>query len=161
MPKSISTASAKQTMALGFRLAKQLKSGEVLALIGDLGSGKTTFIKGLAKGLGIKQRLTSPTFVLIKIYPVKHKTIKLFIHVDCYRVAGIELSKIGLDEYLGRPDCVVAIEWAEKINKLPRHTHKILLAYDRRAGGRKIKFGQKSKKSSSLKISLMAVTGRK
>ncbi|MFA4818666.1 MAG: tRNA (adenosine(37)-N6)-threonylcarbamoyltransferase complex ATPase subunit type 1 TsaE [Patescibacteria group bacterium] len=162
MPKSISTASAKQTMALGFRLAKQLKSGEVLALIGDLGSGKTTFVKGLAKGLGVKQPITSPTFVLLKVYPVtKHKAIKLFIHVDCYRVAGIELSKIGLDDYLGRPDCVVAIEWAEKIKQLPRHTHKILLAYDRRAGGRKIKFGQKSKKSSSLKISLMAVTGRK
>ncbi len=118
-----STKTAAQTKKLGQKIAKLLKGGEVLALIGDLGAGKTTLVKGLAKGLGIKQPITSPTFVLLKIYPVtKHKAIKQLVHVDCYRVAGIELTKIGLDDYLNRPDCVVAIEWAEKINNLPRLT---------------------------------------
>ncbi len=115
---TIQTGSPKETERLGQKIAKLLKGGEVLALEGDLGSGKTTFVKGLAKGLGIKQPITSPTFVLMKIYPItKHQTIKRLVHVDCYRVPGIELSKIGLEDYLNKSDSVVAIEWAEKINQ--------------------------------------------
>lgn len=127
---TVQTRSGKETEKLGQKIAKLLKGGEVLALIGDLGAGKTTLVKGLAKGLGIKQPITSPTFVLLKVYPVtKHKTIKQLVHIDCYRlpagrhgVPGIELAKISLDDYLNKLDSVVAIEWAEKINNLPRHT---------------------------------------
>lgn len=108
---------SKQTQDLGKKLAQSLVGGEVLALVGNLGSGKTTFTKGLAKGLGVKQTITSPTFVLMKVYKTKHKTIKTFVHVDCYRLSGTELAAIGLSDYLNQPDTVVAIEWAEKLPK--------------------------------------------
>ncbi|MDP3986265.1 MAG: tRNA (adenosine(37)-N6)-threonylcarbamoyltransferase complex ATPase subunit type 1 TsaE, partial [Candidatus Veblenbacteria bacterium] len=85
-PKTFTTTSASQTRALGTKLAGELKGGELLALTGHLGSGKTTFLKGLAKGLGVKDTVTSPTFVLMKVYPAKHKNIRTFVHVDCYRL---------------------------------------------------------------------------
>ncbi|MBU1039162.1 tRNA (adenosine(37)-N6)-threonylcarbamoyltransferase complex ATPase subunit type 1 TsaE [Patescibacteria group bacterium] len=113
------TKTATQTRALGKQLAKQLTGGQILGLKGDLGSGKTTFVKGLAKGLNIKNTITSPTFVLFKIYPIKHRTIKRLVHVDCYRVSGKELSLVGLDEYLNDPQTIVAIEWPNKIKNQP------------------------------------------
>lgn len=137
------TNSKAATIKLGQSLVKQLTGGEVLALIGNLGSGKTTFVKGLARGLGIKQPITSPTFVLLKVYPVtKHKIIKQLVHVDCYRlpagrhgVPGIELAKISLDDYLNDHHTITVIEWAEKI-KLPRGSKKIYFkhgqSYDER-----------------------------
>jgi len=115
--KTFTTTSAAQTRAFGAKLARELKGGEIIALVGHLGSGKTTFIKGLAKGLGVKDTITSPTFVLMKIYKTKHKSIRKFVHVDCYRVPGIELASVGLTDYLNQPDTVVAIEWAEKLPK--------------------------------------------
>lgn len=120
--KTISTTSSAQTKALGLKIARQLKGGELLALTGNLGSGKTTFIKGLAKGLGVKDTITSPTFVLMKVYQAKHKSIKQFVHVDCYRVPGVELKAIGLGDYLYQLDTVVAIEWAEKLPKNTKPT---------------------------------------
>src|SRR3989338_7673870 len=100
--KTFTTTSAAQTRAFGAKLARELKGGEIIALVGNLGSGKTTFVKGLAKGLGVKDVITSPTFVLMKIYKAKHKTIKNFVHVDCYRIPGIELTAIGLDDFLNQ-----------------------------------------------------------
>lgn len=114
------TNSAHATEALGKALALKLKGGETLALVGNLGTGKTTFVKGLAKGLKVKQTITSPTFVLMKVYKAKLGRIRQFVHVDCYRVPGVELSEIGLGDYLGQPDTVVAIEWAKKLPRLER-----------------------------------------
>lgn len=108
------TSNAQQTMALGKRLAKTLHGGDVLGLVGDLGSGKTTFIKGLAHALGVKLTITSPTFVLFKVYPIPHQKLHQFVHVDCYRVPGIELTKVGLGDYLDDPNTIVAVEWADK-----------------------------------------------
>ncbi len=113
--KKYYSRNSQETRTLGLKLARTLVGGEVIALMGNLGSGKTTFAKGLAKGLGVNQTITSPTFVLMKIYKTKHKTIKQFVHVDCYRIPGIELANVGLTDYLNRPDTVVAIEWAEKL----------------------------------------------
>ncbi len=127
------TKTPAQTKKFGQKLACRLKGGETLALIGDLGSGKTTFVKGLAHGLGIKNKITSPTFVLFKPYQIKLKTIKQLIHADCYRVLGQEILKIGLAEYLNRPDTVVVIEWAEKLKKFPPHTIKIYFNHGKNA----------------------------
>lgn len=115
--KKYTSNNANQTRALGKKVAQILVGGEALALIGNLGSGKTTFVKGLAKGLGVKMTITSPTFVLMKVYKTKHKTIKQFVHVDCYRLPGTEFAAIGLSDFLNQPDTVVAIEWAEKLPK--------------------------------------------
>ncbi len=133
MTKRFVTKSAAATKHLGVMLAQELTGGEVLLLTGNLGAGKTTFVKGLARGLGIKQVITSPTFVLMKVYPARHGRIRQLVHVDCYRlpaaclsgrqgrhgVPGVELTKIGLTDYLGAPDTVVVVEWAECM-KLPR-----------------------------------------
>ena len=115
------TRSAKETHNLGKKLAKQLKGGEVLGLIGDLGAGKTTFTQGLAAGLSVKQKVTSPTFVLMKVYPTKHKTIKTLVHIDAYRIKTLaDLEAIGASEYFNSKDSAVIIEWADLIAGLPQ-----------------------------------------
>ena len=119
--KKIITKSEKQTFNLGKKIAKTHKGGEVLALTGDLGAGKTVLVKGIANGLGVKKIVTSPTFVLMKVYPLKNKSHKL-VHVDCYRTTNSqEIIDIGTTEYFGREDAITVIEWAEKIKDiLPR-----------------------------------------
>lgn len=98
-----------------------MRGGEVITLSGVLGAGKTTFVKGLAKGLGIKKTITSPTFILMNIYKrqaAKYKP-KYLTHIDCYRIKKAqEIIDIGAQEYFGRKDTVVVIEWAEKIQKI-------------------------------------------
>ena len=114
------------------KFVKELHGGEVIGLIGNLGAGKTVFTKGLAKGLKINKRITSPTFVLMRVYPVsKNKAIKFFIHIDAYRIKSPnDLLAIGANEYFGRVDSVVVIEWADKIKKiLPKKTRFIYLEH--------------------------------
>lgn len=113
-------------MALGKKIAKNLSGGEVFGLVGELGAGKTVFVKGLAKGFGITNNISSPTFVLMKVYPVeqgksqiKHKNIKYLVHVDAYRLKNIKSwIEVGLEEYLQSKESIVIIEWAEKVRKL-------------------------------------------
>lgn len=99
-------------------LKKPLKNKEavVIGLEGELGAGKTCFIKAFAKGLGIKKRLTSPTFVLMKKYGN-------FYHIDCYRIKSYkDILALDFQEIISNPKNVVVIEWAEKIHRaLPRN----------------------------------------
>jgi len=109
----------KETISFAKTMAKDFVGGEVIGLIGDLGAGKTTFAKGLALGLGVKVNVNSPTFVLMKVYPVKKGKIKNLVHIDAYRIDCWEdLEVIGADEYFYNPESVVVIEWADRI-KLP------------------------------------------
>lgn len=115
------TNSLEETQLLAKKLAATLKGGETIGLIGDLGAGKTVFVQGLAKGLGIKETVNSPTFVLMKLYAIHNprSTIHDLVHIDAYRLNNSEeLKNIGLEEYLGRKDRVVVIEWAEKVKDL-------------------------------------------
>jgi tRNA threonylcarbamoyladenosine biosynthesis protein TsaE len=125
-----------QTKKLARELAKQLKGGEIIALEGDLGAGKTTFTQYLAKSFGIKQNVTSPTFVLMKIYKVESRKFKVksLVHVDCYRLDDAqELFYLGIEEYLNKPDSIVVIEWADKIKQyLKSFKHLIWLKIDLR-----------------------------
>jgi tRNA threonylcarbamoyladenosine biosynthesis protein TsaE len=116
--------SEKQTFNFAKKFSKNLIGGEVFGLIGNLGAGKTIFTKGLAQGLKIKKNITSPTFVLMKVYPVKSPTIKFLVHIDAYRIKSTkDLIAIGADEYFNRPDAITIIEWADKIKKiLPKKT---------------------------------------
>jgi tRNA threonylcarbamoyladenosine biosynthesis protein TsaE len=114
------TFNENQTLKLAKKYSKHFKGGEVILLQGNLGAGKTVFVKGIAQGLGIKKRITSPTFVLMKVYDVEpriHSGIKTLIHVDAYRVELKDLINIGLEEYLNKKDAVVVIEWGEKMEK--------------------------------------------
>ncbi|NUM25848.1 MAG: tRNA (adenosine(37)-N6)-threonylcarbamoyltransferase complex ATPase subunit type 1 TsaE [Candidatus Buchananbacteria bacterium] len=125
--KIFTTKSEHQTHTLGIKLAKTLQGGDVLALTGNLGAGKTVLTKGIAKGLGITSIVNSPTFILMRVYPIKNKTIKQLVHIDCYRLQSEEqLREIGATEYFNRPDTVTVIEWAEKIKQhLPKQIIKI------------------------------------
>ena len=109
------THAPKETAALGAALATWVKAGDVIAIFGDLGAGKTTLVQGLARGLGITQPVTSPTFILINEY---RSTPPLY-HIDCYRLTDTpaEAWAIGLDELL-YDDGVCVIEWADRLSSL-------------------------------------------
>ena len=126
---SITSHSSAETFAFGQDIAATLRAGDVLALCGDLGAGKTHFVKGLATGLGISAEVTSPTFTLIHEYPGGR--LPLF-HFDFYRLESEDdLLRIGFDDYLDAGG-VLAIEWAEKfLALLPSHTRH----FDFRADG--------------------------
>ncbi len=117
MEKKIITKSKNETFKLGRLLGAELKGGEVVALIGELGSGKTVFTKGIARGMGIKdaeKSVNSPSFTLIKEYPAK---INLF-HFDLYRLDSVrQIEQLGWEDYLGE-NGVLVIEWADKMGSL-------------------------------------------
>ncbi len=104
--------SAAQTQRLGMRLGELLLPGDILCLEGDLGSGKTCFVQGIGRGLGLKEAIHSPTFILAN----EHHSGRIpLYHLDVYRVRGPdEAIGFGLEDYLGG-DGVTVIEWAEKI----------------------------------------------
>lgn len=111
--------SEKETQDIGVKLAKGLKGGETIALTGNLGAGKTILTKGLARGSGVKKIITSPTFVLMKIYKINSGQIENFVHVDAYRLkTGNDLREIGLLDWLNKKNSIVVIEWAEKVKKI-------------------------------------------
>jgi len=104
------TSSAEETKELGRRIAKELKPGDVVALVGELGTGKTTFIQGLAEGLGILEGVRSPSFIILNI----HRGRLNLYHLDLYRVDNInELYEIGIEEFI-YGDGVTVVEWAER-----------------------------------------------
>ena len=114
----VKTSSPRQTQKIAQKLAKSLNGGEVIALFGDLGAGKTVFVQGLAKGLGIKRRIISPSFVFMRTYPIilGQKSLT-FYHLDLYRGQSMaDLTSLGLGEIFS-PDSIVVLEWAERIGK--------------------------------------------
>jgi len=147
------SVSPSQTQTLGQQMAKEIlkaplrKGAVVVGLMGDLGGGKTTFLKGFAKGLGIKKKILSPTFIIFKrftIYPVWSKgTLPFtnFYHLDCYRIKkSKEILDLGFQEIITDPKNIVCIEWADRIKKiLPKES--ILL---------KFKFKGKNKRRITL-----------
>jgi len=128
----IITNNFNQTKKLGEALAKKIKSRKndkafVLGLSGDLGGGKTTFLQGFAKGLKIKQRILSPTFLIMKKYKLNNSAIGQldnFYHIDCYRIQkSKEILSLGFKKIISDPKNIIAIEWAERIEKiLPKNT---------------------------------------
>jgi tRNA threonylcarbamoyladenosine biosynthesis protein TsaE len=121
-------ASVEELQAFARQVAQELRGGEVLALSGDLGAGKTTFTQGLAQALGVKETVSSPTFVLTREYQTD-RDFNLH-HFDWYRLDQPEMiSNLGVEEVLGRPDVVAVIEWPERARHLlPLSTHWIEIA---------------------------------
>lgn len=118
----IISKSEKETLNLGKQIARQLKPGDLVALEGNLGAGKTVLTKGIGQELGVKQVITSPTFVLFKPYPIKNKEkpkLRWFCHFDAYRFdSAQELEAIGGQEWLENKQAIKVIEWADKIKSL-------------------------------------------
>lgn len=115
MEQVIETYSAKETFEVGKRIGKGAESGQVYALIGDLGVGKTVFTQGLAEGLGIKGPVNSPTFTILQVYEAGRLP---FYHFDVYRIGDVEeMEEIGYEDcFYG--DGVSLIEWADLIEEI-------------------------------------------
>ena len=112
------SSSAEQTRAIGERLGRRLRPGDLVLLHGDLGAGKTTLAQGIARGLGVFGPVQSPTFTLVNELDGRTpdgRSIRLY-HLDLYRLAGddAELDSFGFDDYLAPPDGVALIEWPER-----------------------------------------------
>jgi len=110
----IASDSVEQTLAIGRALGSAMRSGDVLALIGSLGAGKTQLVKGIAAGLGVTdlRKVNSPTFVLVNEYQGR---LHLY-HIDVYRLGhGSELQALGFDEMCSASDAAVVIEWADRV----------------------------------------------
>lgn len=142
----IQSDNLEQFQKIASNFAVKLKGGEVVGLIGELGLGKTTFIQFLAVAMGVKEKVLSPTFVLLKIYRASHRqsSIKQLVHVDAYRLNHAEeLKNIGLPEYLNRPDTVTVIEWADQVKDiLPPDIVMINIAQGKEEGQRVIKISR-------------------
>lgn len=121
--QTVESHSAEETIGFGTCLAAALQRGDVLALSGELGAGKTALVKGIARGLGIAQDVTSPTFTLIHEYAGGR--LPLF-HIDLYRLSSIgQAVAIGIEDYFDGAG-VTVIEWPETIEQLlPEHTTRI------------------------------------
>ena len=128
----IETWSPKETFAVGERLGKEAKAGEIYTLNGDLGVGKTVFTQGIAKGLGIEEPVNSPTFTIVQIYEEGRIP---FYHFDVYRIGDVkEMDEIGYEDYFfGEGLCI--IEWAELIiDIIPNNAKKITIEKDLEKG---------------------------
>ena len=107
--------SSQATIDLGRKFSKILGGGDIIIFSGELGGGKTTFISGLAAGLGIKENLSSPSFTILNQYNAGK--IKL-VHIDFYRIDGVdEFDNIGLDDHIYDDSSILCIEWGEKIKQ--------------------------------------------
>lgn len=121
---TVETASEAETEAAGESLGRSLDAGSVVLLYGDLGAGKTAFVRGMARGVGaLADEVSSPTFTLVQEYAGASLTL---YHVDLYRLGPAEVDDLGLDDLVdGRG--IVAIEWAERWPGRPRHAIDVRL----------------------------------
>jgi tRNA threonylcarbamoyladenosine biosynthesis protein TsaE len=132
MKKNFLSTSPLATQKFGEKLAgKILKRKEkdraaVLGLIGELGGGKTTFLQGFSRGLGVKEKILSPTFIILRKSEIQNpkQSYKYFYHIDCYRIQKPkELLDLGFKEIISDPRNIVAVEWADRVRKImPKDT---------------------------------------
>lgn len=148
----IRTKSAKEThniareLALEVVRAKNQPSALVIALSGNLGAGKTTFAQGFAQVIGIKERVLSPTFVIMKIYALqKRARARHFVHIDCYRIhSPRDLVHLGVKEIFRDTKAIVLIEWPERIQSIiPKNALWIRLKHGKKENERILIFRQK------------------
>lgn len=140
MTETFTTQNEEETIRLGEHFAQQLLPGDVVALDGDLGSGKTRFAKGISRGLGVREPVTSPTFVVVNEH---HDGRMPVYHFDFYRLRSVsELDEIGFEEYIdGAGVCI--LEWADTIRqRLPQHRYDIHCALGSRENERTITIGK-------------------
>ena len=128
----LSTATELETIRLGELIGSHLRGGDLVLLYGDLGAGKTTFVRGLARGVGYRGRVSSPTYALAHRYRGGRLTIH---HLDLYRLKDGETGELGLDELLADPFGAVVVEWPQAA-RWPKRRVEVRLAHAR--NGRKI-----------------------
>jgi tRNA threonylcarbamoyladenosine biosynthesis protein TsaE len=130
------TSSPEETRAVGRQLARTLAPGDVVALFGELGTGKTQLVMGMCEALGAQGHVASPTFTLIREYPAGECTV---VHIDLYRITSPgELAELGIREYWS-PPFITMIEWADRIEEhLPDPCIRVRLELGREQGDRLI-----------------------
>ncbi len=135
MPKYFSDSDEK-TLAMGMAMASILQDGMVIALIGDLGCGKTVLSRGIARGLGITEAVTSPTFTVAQEY--RRPDGKFLYHLDMYRI-GDEQSALafGIDEFLFQPNAITLVEWPEQIAGLLESPRCLTIRFEHLAEGQR------------------------
>lgn len=120
MRQACITKNSKETKELGEKIAKQIlkdKNAVVIGLKGELGGGKTTFMQGFSKGLGVKEKILSPTFVILKKFKINNS--KYLYHIDCYRLdKKKDLLDLGFKEIISDPKNIVVVEWADKAKEI-------------------------------------------
>jgi tRNA threonylcarbamoyladenosine biosynthesis protein TsaE len=120
---------AEQTRRLGARLGRLLEGGEVICLEGPLGAGKTVLAQGIGRGWGATDRLISPSFVLIRQHR-RPADDQLLLHVDFYRLHGMDVAGLGLEDWLESPEAVVVVEWPERAPQVfPEDRLRIRLSF--------------------------------
>ncbi|HBD05855.1 MAG TPA: tRNA (adenosine(37)-N6)-threonylcarbamoyltransferase complex ATPase subunit type 1 TsaE [Firmicutes bacterium] len=129
--KTYLSSSLEETLKIGEMISKSLPDGSVILAEGELGAGKTALAKGVAKGLGIKEIVNSPTFVIVKEYQGENKH---FNHIDAYRLEGEEeVTDIGLEELLGEEGSISYVEWSEfiqeYIDRIKVHLFKVKITF--------------------------------
>ena len=131
--KTVITNNFEETQDIAREFVNELKDGDAIALYGDLGSGKTTFAQGLAKGFGIEKRIISPTFVIVRTYRITNHELRIknFYHIDLYRTESKrDIDVLGIREIIEDSGNIVVIEWAEKLgNLLPEKRWDITFEY--------------------------------
>jgi len=139
--KSIKDTATLADNILRKEIAKERDGALVFGLYGDLGAGKTAFVKEAARILGVKETVVSPTFVILKRYKVKNSSFKNLIHIDAYRLESAkDLEQLGWKELIKNPENIIFLEWPERVGEaLPEDTVNINFEFVNE-GTRKIKF---------------------
>jgi len=149
MQKILLSLADTKVFAEGFskKLETKTSGATVVGLVGDLGAGKTTFVKALAKSLGVRGRVMSPTFIIIKRFnlPRNKAGFKNMYHLDCYRISSKELLKLGFKDALKDSQNLMVIEWADRIkNIMPKNSIWIKLSHPKYGKGRVIEYRDQS-----------------
>lgn len=140
------TFSSRETVSLGEKCAKKLKPGDILCLEGNLGAGKTTFVRGVASGLGWTGHVKSPGFILM----IPYETHPPLVHADLYRLKPCDVTDIGLEDYCDGGNIVV-IEWADRMN-LQSYDDYLRIVFERKKDFREIAFYTKGGRFRHFKI---------
>lgn len=142
----ISTKTAEDTEAVGARLGCQLAPGDLILLEGELGAGKTTFARGVARGAGYKGRVSSPTFALAHVYKGRRLIVH---HLDMYRLAGGDPTEVGLEDLLRDPKAAVIVEWPGAVaSGWPKERLEVKLAHS--MSGRTLRFKARGARAKAL-----------
>ena len=137
----LSTSAEAETIRLGGVIGRSLRAGDLVLLYGELGAGKTTLVRGMARAVGYRGRVSSPTFALAHRYRGKRLTLH---HLDLYRLKEGQTDELGLDELLNDPRGAVVVEWPQAA-RWPKRRIEVRLAHAK--GGRKIAVGDRRAKS--------------
>ncbi len=144
MKKTIVVKDLDALCRFATRFSKTLRGGDIIGLVGDLGSGKTTFVQHLAEDAGVKHAVRSPTFVLLQAYRTgkafrAHTGVSLLCHIDAYRLnSEKELFAIGFEDYVERGDTVILFEWADRIPSVEWLDHYREVKFDFGEGGERL-----------------------